>query len=105
MAATLYTTAQVAEKLETTPRNLRKFLRADAAERGTETPGKGSRYAITGKEVAPLKKRFTAWSAAQAEAKAAKAEVAEVEVEADDMTVEVDATDEELAALEAELDS
>lgn len=103
MAATLYTTAQVAEKLETTPRTLRKFLRADAAERGTETPGKGSRYSITGKEVAPLKKRFTAWSAAQAEAKAAKAEVAEVE--ADDMTVEVDATDEELAALEAELDS
>ena len=71
--ATTYTTAEVAAKLDTTPRTLRKFLRADAKAQGTTEalPGKGSRYSITGREVAPLKKRFTAWEAAQAEAKAA----------------------------------
>lgn len=68
--ATNYTTTEVAEKLGTTPRTLRKFLRADAAERGTETPGKGSRYSITGREVQALKKRFAAWNAAQVEAPA-----------------------------------
>lgn len=60
------TTAQVAEALETTPRTLRKFLRADAKAQGTETPGKGSRYAIEKRQVAPLKKRFAAWTEAQA---------------------------------------
>lgn len=63
-----FTTAQVAEKFETTPRTLRKFLRADAKAQGTadSLPGKGARYGIEGKSLAPLKKRFTAWSEAQA---------------------------------------
>lgn len=62
------TTAQVAEALETNPRTLRKFLRADAKAQGTTDalPGKGSRYSIEKRQVAPLKKRFTAWVEAQA---------------------------------------
>ena len=69
------TTTQVAEKLDTNPRTLRKFLRADAKANGTADalPGKGSRYAIEGREVAPLKKRFKVWQAAEAEARAARA--------------------------------
>lgn len=74
MTMAQFNTAQVAEKLETTPRTLRKFLRADAREQGTETPGKGSRYSIEGKQLASLKKRFNAWT----EAQAAKVEVDEV---------------------------
>jgi hypothetical protein len=63
-----FTTAQVAEKFGTTPRTLRKFLRSDARANGNadSLPGKGSRYALEGKDIAPLKKRFTAWEAAQA---------------------------------------
>lgn len=75
-----FTTAQVAEKLNTDGRTLRKFLRADAKERGTETPGKGSRYAIEGKDLAGLKKRFAAWDEAR---KAPAPEVEETEVEVD----------------------
>lgn len=84
-----FTTAQVAEKFETTPRNLRKFLRADARTRDAADtlPGKGSRYAIEGKELASMRKRFTAWKAAEAEARAARAakaaEEATAEVETD----------------------
>lgn len=75
-----FTTAQVAEKLDTTPRTLRKFLRSDARTRGAvdSLPGKGSRYAIEGKDLAPLKKRFTAWVEAQA------AQAAEVEAEVEE---------------------
>lgn len=71
-----FTTTQVAEKLETTPRTLRKFLRSDARANGNadSLPGKGSRYAIEGKDIAPLKKRFAAWQAAQAEKAAAEVE-------------------------------
>ena len=69
-----FNTAQVADKLETTPRTLRKFLRADAKAQGTETPGKGARYTIEGKEIAPLKKRFKAWEAAQAKPEADEVE-------------------------------
>jgi predicted transcriptional regulator len=70
-----FTTAEVAEKFGTTPRTLRKFLRADARAngQGDTLPGKGSRYAIEGKALAPLKKRFAAWQVAQAEAAAKRA--------------------------------
>lgn len=84
-----FTTAEVAEKFGTTPRTLRKFLRSDARANGAADtlPGKGSRYAIEGKALAPMKKRFTAWQVAQAEAKAARAqeaaEAAADEVETD----------------------
>ena len=80
-----FTTAEVAEKFETTPRTLRKFLRADARanDRADALPGKGSRYMIEGKELAPLRKRFKTWTAAEAEARAARAaKAAEVAAEA-----------------------
>lgn len=75
MTATL-TTADLAEALDTTPRTLRKFLRADAKARGTETPGKGSRYALPGdkRSIAAMKKRFIAWGEAQEAAKAAESD-------------------------------
>lgn len=90
-----FTTAEVAEKFATTPRTLRKFLRADAraADKGDTLPGKGARYAIEGKDLAGLKKRFGVWQAAEAEARAARAQkaaqdaaeaVAEDDAEGDD---------------------
>ena len=68
------TTTTLAADFDTTPRELRKFLRSEGMG-----VGKGSRYALptTKREVNALKKRFDAW----AEAKAAKAEP-EAEVEA-----------------------
>jgi predicted transcriptional regulator len=63
------TTKEVAEKLDTTPRTLRKFLRAEAVEAGgtigEDTPGKGKRYSFETKEVTKLQKRFAAWQAAK----------------------------------------
>lgn len=110
---TTYTTAEVAEKLETTPRTLRKFLRADAKERNTtdSLPGKGSRYALAGKEIAPLKKRFTKWQAAEAVARKERAEKAAAEAEAavendseepaEDAEEEVEPSTDELAEIDA----
>ena len=85
-----FTTAEVAEKFGTTPRTLRKFLRSDAKAQGTTDalPGKGSRYTIEGKQLASLKKRFTAWKAEEAEARAARAAKA-----AEEANAEVDNTD------------
>ena len=54
-----YTTAAVAEKLDTDPRTLRKFLRSDQGM--NSKVGKGKRWAIEGKEIAPLKIKFIAW--------------------------------------------
>lgn len=73
-----FTTAEVAEKFETTPRTLRKFLRADAKANGAadSLPGKGSRYAIEGKALQGMKKRFNAWQVEQAEERKARAEKA-----------------------------
>lgn len=96
-----FTTAEVAEKFETTPRTLRKFLRADARanDKADALPGKGSRYAIEGKQLAPMKKRFNAWKAAEAEARAARAEqaAADAKAEADEATDEP--TEAELAEI------
>lgn len=97
-----FTTAQVAEKFETTPRTLRKFLRADARanDNADSLPGKGSRYAIEGKQLAPMKKRFTAWKVAEAEARAARAEKAAADAKADADETETDEpTDTELAEI------
>ena len=60
------TTAELAAEVDTDTRTLRKFLRSDAKAQGKATPGKGSRYAIERKQVAGLKKRFAAWTEAQA---------------------------------------
>lgn len=101
---TQFTTTEVAEKFETTSRTLRKFLRADAraAGKGDTLPGKGSRYAIEGKDLASMRKRFKTWQAAEAQARKERAEKAaaeaEAQVETDDEVEEP--TDEDLAAIE-----
>jgi predicted transcriptional regulator len=86
-----FTTAEVAEKFGTTPKTLRKFLRADARanEAGDTLPGKGSRYAIDGKALKGLQGRFTKWQAAEAEARAARA--AKAAEDAAEAAAEVDA--------------
>lgn len=56
------TTTELATALDTSPRTLRKFLRAEG-----KGVGKGSRYALPSskREVASLAKRFDAWTAAK----------------------------------------
>jgi predicted transcriptional regulator len=87
-----FTTTEVAEKLNTTPRTLRKFLRADARANGNadSLPGKGSRYALEGKDLPGMKKRFAAWQVVEAEARKARAEKA-----ADEATAALEATTDE----------
>ncbi len=65
MASKTLTAKEVADKFGTDGRTLRKFLRKDAKDQGTETPGKGGRYQIEAKKVASLQKRFSAWDAAR----------------------------------------
>ena len=77
------TTTELATELDTTPRTLRKFLRADAKAQGNATPGKGSRYAIERKAVKGLQSRFAKWTAAQVEAKAMRDAQVESETETD----------------------
>lgn len=62
---TTLTTAQAAEKLETTPRELRKFLRS-ITEKDSQ-PGKGSRWVLEARDVTKMKKQFADWQAARAE--------------------------------------
>lgn len=71
------TATELAAELGTTPREVRKFLRADAKANEGTTPGKGSRYAIEKKSVAGLRKRFAAWD----EARKAPAPEGDAEVE------------------------
>lgn len=88
MTATTLTTAQLADEIGTTPKTLRKFLRADARshDAGDTLPGKGSRYAIDRKAVKGLKTRYAKWDAAEKAARAARAQLAAdaAQVEADD---------------------
>lgn len=75
------TPKELAQELNSDPRTVRKFLRAQARENGTETPGKGSRWAIEARTVRSLRKSFNAWI----EAKAPKAdEEPEVSEETED---------------------
>lgn len=104
---TAMTTAEVASAFDTTPRNLRKFLRSDAkANDAADTlPGKGSRYSLDGskRSLNSLKKRFDAWQVAEAKARAERAAKAVAEAEqavGDDPEVE-GPTDEEIAEIEA----
>lgn len=61
---TTHTTATLAATLETTPRELRKFLRSQA-----HGVGKGSRYSfdLNARSTAAMRKEFDAWRAARAE--------------------------------------
>lgn len=69
------TTAEVAAEFDTTPRTLRKFLRADARNRDAADtlPGKGSRYALERKALKGMRTRFNKWQAAEAQARADRA--------------------------------
>lgn len=80
----MQTTTALAATFETTPRTLRKFLRSDAS--GIESVGKGARYTLptAKREVNSLKKKFDAWTEAQAERKAAKDAAEEVSTPATD---------------------
>lgn len=55
----------VAARFDTTPRELRKFLRADAKKNGgtvgVDTPGKGGRYQFETRQLKSLQKRFNKW--------------------------------------------
>lgn len=51
-------TREVAEKLGTDPRRLRRFLRSDNTYRNA---GQGGRYEFTDKDIPTLRKRFAAW--------------------------------------------
>lgn len=70
MTTKTLTVKEVAEKLGTDGRTLRKFLRHEAVEAGgqvgTDTPGKGKRYAIPANEVSKMHKRFESWAEAKA---------------------------------------
>jgi hypothetical protein len=70
----MMTTTDFAASLDTTPRELRKFLRS--ADSGIEPVGKGARYALpsTKRDINALSKRFTAWSEAKIAAAEAKAQ-------------------------------
>ena len=61
---TAHTTATLAASLETTPRELRKFLRSQGSG-----VGKGSRYSLdlNARSTATMRKEFDAWRAARAE--------------------------------------
>lgn len=85
MTAQTATTAEIAAALNTTPRELRKFLRADAkaTNKVESLPGKGSRYELKSDKqtIARMTKRFNAWSASQAEARKAAKDVKVEEVD------------------------
>lgn len=78
------TATELASELGTTGREVRKFLRADAKAKNIPTPGKGARYAIEKKQIASLRKRFTAWDEAR------KAPKPDAEVDAPEVNDEVE---------------
>lgn len=98
MATKTLSVKEVAETLGTDGRTLRKFLRSEVTEAGgtvgTDTPGKGKRYAIPAGQVKGLTKRFNAWN----EAKTTKSET---EAEATD---EISPSTDEVEELEVDLD-
>lgn len=55
----MLSTREAAEYLQTTPKTLRQFLRADDT---FEAVGSGSRYGIEQHDLPRLKKRFDAWA-------------------------------------------
>lgn len=98
-AAATLTPAQLATELGTDARTTRKFLRSITPK--DAQPGKGSRWAIKGTktEIAAMRKKFTAFEAAQADAKA-KRDAAKAALEPS--TAEVIANDDAMTAEIAE---
>jgi len=67
-------TTEFAAEIGTTPRNARKFLRADARANGNPIPGKGSRWVIDKRSLSGLRKRYGVWAEAQKVAAEKRAE-------------------------------
>ena len=93
MAAKTLTVKEVAEKMGTDGRTLRKFLRHQVKESGgtvgEDTPGKGGRYAIEAKKVAKLQRDFAAWNEARRAPVATDDEDPEAEEETESVEDEV----------------
>ena len=70
MAKITYTATTLAAEIDTTPKELRKFLRTP--DSGVAPVGKGARYQIplTATQLGALKKKFNAWSEGVAKARA-----------------------------------
>ena len=84
------TTAEVAAELDTTPKTLRRFLRADVkangGQVGVDTPGKGKRYSFEKGEISKMRKQFVKWQKAQADLRAERAAKAAEEAENTEVT-------------------
>lgn len=61
MASTILNAKDIAARLDTDTRTLRKFLRSPAS--GIDPVGKGGRYNIEAKAMRSLTTRFAAWDA------------------------------------------
>jgi hypothetical protein len=72
------TVKEIAQEFETDPRTLRKFLRDTLPK--DEQPGKGSRYAIEGKQVRSLRSKFNKWTEEKAAAVAEAEDATEAPV-------------------------
>ena len=69
---TILTATELAAELDTTGREVRKFLRSITPKE--DQPGKGSRWGIEKKNLRSLKSQHAKWLKAQEEAKAAREE-------------------------------
>lgn len=106
------TTAELAAELDTTPRELRKFLRADAKVNEVETPGKGKRYALpaNARSIAAMRKKFSTWQDAQKVRTEVDTTESDTEVNDEvspdeDDAEELDMNDDELASLTDDIDA
>lgn len=99
-ASAVLTTTQVAEKLKTDPKTLRKFFRSDKCD--IEPVGQGKRYAITQADIKELEKAFAAWVTPRAkkadtdEAETPAPKVKKTTKKSSKVTVVEEDTDEEL---------
>lgn len=75
---TAITPKELAKRLETDAKTVRKFLRSDASGVAADAPGKGGRWSIDSSNVRSMRKAFGKWNAdrlaAIADAKAKAAE-------------------------------
>lgn len=80
------TPKELANRLETDAKTVRKFLRSDASGVSADAPGKGGRWSIDSANVRSMRKAFGKWNAdrlaAIAAARTARAEAARDAAEA-----------------------
>lgn len=91
-------TKDVAKEVGTTPKTLRRFLRAQVraagGQVGVHTPGQGGRYAFGPEEIEGIKAQFAEWMTQKEAAKAAREAAAEEIASSHDSETEVDDADE-----------